>query len=295
MLTEAEFVEQQRSLGRRIHEHDGVFWEEVRPFYCKPAFIHKSFAPGGAKPACLRSLLGYSHQVNTFEQGNRLVTFMVLERNALDSFDLQKLPARKRTYVRRSLEHCAIQPISDIEAHLERMREINASQAVRQEKGAGAETPARRYIEEADNWRTQMRREFSLKGREWWGAFVDSVLAAYLRTYQVDGVRVIQHAKADTEYLKYHPMDALYYTVLSKAAADTACHRIVNGGPLHTSLNHFKEQFLFGAVKYPYYSTHAWLVETAKRFVSRRAHSSKIATETEGGNGAGNVESREER
>ncbi|MGI6241171.1 MAG: hypothetical protein ACOYJW_04465 [Candidatus Omnitrophota bacterium] len=283
MLTETEFVEQQRFLGRRIHEHGGVFWEEVHPFYCKPAFVHKSFAPGEAKPARFRSLLGYSHQVNTPEQGNRSVPLMVLDRDELDGFNLQKLPPKKRTSVRRALENCVIQPISDIEANLERMREINASQAVRQEQGAGAETPVCRYTKESDSWRKQMRREFSLRGREWWGAFVDSILVAYLRTYQVDGIRIIQHAKADTAYLKYHPMDALYYMILSKAAVDTACHRIVNGGPLHPSLNYFKEQFLFRTVNYPYYSTHAWLVEKVKKWMSVLRHRSKSKSVNEDG------------
>lgn len=292
VLTEAEFVEQQRFLGRRIHEHDGVFWEEVYPLYCKPAFIYKAFAPGDAKPACLRSFLGYSHQVNTLEQGNRSVPLMVLVRSTLDFFDLQKLPPRKRTYVRRALEYCKIDTIADIETYLERIREINISQSVRQEQGAGAETSVRRYTEEADSWRAQMRREFSLKGREWWGAFVNDVLVAYLRTYQVDGIRVIQHAKADTAYFKYHPMDALYYTVLSKAAADTACHRIVNGGPLHPSLNHFKEQFLFQVVEYPYYSTHAWLVGKAKKWVSFLHRRSTPVIVNKDNAEAGNIENQ---
>ena len=268
MLTEAEFVEQQRSLGCRIHEHDGVFWEEVYPFYCKPAFIYKPFDRGEAKPARLRSLLGYSHQVRNPQQGNRSLSMMVLEREGFDGFCLQKLPSKKRNQVRRALEQCVIQPITDIEVNLERIREINVSQAMRHEHGAGAETPVSRYTKEAEEWRAQMRREFAFEGREWWGAFVDGVLTAYLRTYQVEKIRVIQQAKADTASLKFHPMDALYFTVLSSAAADPTCQSIVNGDPKHASLNHFKEQFLFRAVEYPYYSSNAWLVETAKRLSS---------------------------
>lgn len=285
MLTETEYVEQQRSLGRRIHEHDGVFWEEVYPFYCKPAFIYKAFDRGEARPPRLRGLLGYSHQVRTPEQGNRSVHLMVLERDGLEGFGLQKLPAKKRNQVRRALEQCVIQPITNIVAHLERMRDINLSQSVRQEQGAGAETPAHRYTEEADDWRTQMRREFAIEGREWWGAFVDGSLAAYMRTYQVDGIRIIEQTKADTACMKSYPMDALYYYVLSRAAADATCHRIVNGDPRHASLNHYKEQFLFRAVEYPYYSSHAWLVETAKRLVRGRFLRSKSATGNKGGVG----------
>ena len=275
MLSIDEFVDQQKLLGRRIHKHDGVFWEEVYPFYCKPAFPYTQINRGEARPSHFRSLFGYSHQVLCSEDGNRVVNFMVLDRSRLDGFCIQKLPSRKRTYIRRALEQCEIQLITDIDQHIERMREINISQSLRQELGAGAETPTRRYIDEADGWRIQMRREFALKGREWWGAFVDCVLVAYLRTYQVEEIRVIQQTKADTEYFKFHPMDALYFTVISKAADDITCEYIMNGDPRHTSLNHFKEQFLFRAVEYPFYSSNAWLVQTVKKLVVNRAKRSK--------------------
>lgn len=265
MLTEAEFVEQQRILGRRIHEHDGVFWEAIYPFYCKPAFEFKAFVPGTARPARLRSWLGYSHPVPSPEQGNRSLPTMVLDRAQLEGFELQKLPAKRRNMVRRALKQCETRPILDLERHLERIREINVSQARRHQEGAGAQTPVSRYTEQAESWRDQIRKEFALKGREWWGAFVGETLAAYLRTYQVEGVRIIQHAKTDTDYFRHSPMDALYFRVLSEAAATPSCLRIVNGRPMQPSLNHFKEQFLFQAVELPVFSAHARLVEFAKR------------------------------
>ncbi len=284
-LTEAEFAGQQRSLGRRIHEHDGVFWEEVYPFYCKPAFPYRAFDCGVARPARLQSLLGYSHQVVLPEQGNGWRSLMVLDRECLDRFSLQKLPSKKRNQVRRAMEQCVILPITDMEAHLERIREINIVQAVRQAQGAGAEGPASRYIAQAYAWRAQIRREFNLEvNREWWGAYVDETLVAYLRTYQVDGIRVIQQAKADTTYFKHYPMDALYFTVLRKASENTACRCIINGSPLHESVNHFKEQFLFKHLKYPCFSSIAWLVKTAKIvfFVAARLRRARSALDDKG-------------
>lgn len=270
MLTEAQFAEQQRQLGCRIHEHDGVYWEEVHPFYCKPAFIFKAFDRGTARPARGRSLLGYSHPVCRPEEGNRTVPVMVLERTRLENFDLPSLPQKKRNNVRRALEQCEVRLIDDLEAQLERIREINVSQALRHEKQGGAEIPASRYTAEAEDWRAQMRREFPLAGREWWGAFVDGTLAAYLRTFQVAGIRVIQLTKADTDHLKAYPMDALYFKVLQHAAEDPACRMILNGRPQHPSLNHYKEQFLFQAAVWPYYSSNAWLLELGKRMLRLR-------------------------
>lgn len=295
MLSESEFVEQQRVLGCRIHKHDGEFWEETYPFYCRPAFAYKIIEKGAARPACLHSLLGYSHQVPRLEHGNRTLTSMALERNHLEGFSLQKLPSKKRNQVRRAMDKCLIQPILDIEMYLERIREINLSQAIRQENGAGAETSAKRYTEEADAWRTQIRREFTVGvGREWWGAFVDGNLAAYIRTYQVDSIRVIQQAKADSAYFKSYPMDALYFTLLSKATEDSSCQCIVNGSPLHKSVNHFKKQFLFREVTFPCYSSNAWLLEAVKWLIHKRPRRTSTVTVTYGVDDDADVNSKKD-
>ena len=267
MLSALEFAEQQRFLGHKIHEHDGIFWEEVYPFYCKPAFIYTPLDHKKVRPSRYHSLLGYDHQVISSVQGNRLRAFMVMDRNLLDQYSLQKLSSKKRNQVRRGLERCVVEQITDIGLYLDRMLEINLSQAVRQEKGAGAETPSSRYTEAEDEWRRQMQQEFSLKGREWWGAFADGVLIAYLRTYLVDGIRLIEQTKADTVFLKSYPMDALYFTVLSEASSDPLCDSVVNGPPMHPSLNHFKEEFLFKAVEYPYYFTNPWLQEATRELI----------------------------
>lgn len=266
MLTAAQYAEQQQQLGRRIHKHEGIYWEEIVRFYCKPAFPYQCFAKGTARPERRKRMLGFSHPVPCREQGNRSLTLMMLERGQLDEYSLEKLPSKKRNQVRRALEQCVVLPIRDIENHLESIREINIAQATRQEQGAGAEVPAARYIQEANAWRMQIRREFAVGvGREWWGAFVGEHLAAYIRTCQVEGTRVIEQAKTNTLYFKANPMDALYFTVLSAAAETMACQRVINGSPLHESVNHYKRQFLFQAIEFPIYSSNAWLVEMAKR------------------------------
>ena len=76
---------------------------------------------------------------------------------------------------------------------------------------------------------------------------------------------MIEQTKADPLYYKYYPMDALYFTVLSRATADPECRIVFNGRPQHPSLNHYKEQFLFKTAEFPYYSSHARMVEWGKR------------------------------
>ncbi|MBN1879728.1 hypothetical protein JW823_06425 [bacterium] len=270
MINSTEFAEQQRHLGFRIHEHDGEFWQSVRPFYCKPAFVYKVIERGSVRPSPFRSFLGYSHLVPDVSQGNRILQMMVITRETLDNFSLSSLPVKKRNQVRRSLERSQIQLIQDLDTHIERIREISIAQSFRQEQGAGAETPITRYTDDAESWRRQMQLSFSLNGRECWGAFVDDTLAAFIRTYQVDGTRVIQQAKVDTEYFKAYPMDGLYFTLLNHAAEDNSCNLIINGSPLHDSVNHYKEQFLFRSFDHPCYSSNACLVKVGKRILLSR-------------------------
>ncbi|HPR69775.1 MAG TPA: hypothetical protein PLJ99_10845, partial [Kiritimatiellia bacterium] len=139
MLTEAQYAEQQRRLGRRLHEHDGVWWEEIRRFYCKPAFVYKAFDRGSARPAPGRSWLGYSHPVPDAGQANRFLPVMTLTRDRLDGFGLPALPQKKRNQVRRALERCEVRPLADVVSCLERLREINLSQVRRHDQGGGSE------------------------------------------------------------------------------------------------------------------------------------------------------------
>ncbi len=269
MLTEAEFVEQQRALGRRIHEHDGVFWEQAYPGYSRPAFVYKPFNRGAARPAWPHRLLGYSHQVPCADQANRRLPVMAMDRTELDGFTLMSLPQKKRNQVRRALKHCEFRRLDELEPWLERMRAINISQSERQAQGAGAPVAAGRYIHEAEAWRAQIRREFALAKREWWGAFAEGELVAYLRSYQVESVRLIQQIKTHSDAYAHNAVDGLNFTLLERAAADPSCRQILYGEAMHPSLNRFKEQFLFRVVELPYYSSNARLMSLARKCLRR--------------------------
>jgi hypothetical protein len=269
-VTEEEFARCQKALGKKIHENEGVYWESVFPFYCRPTFVYRQFAPGAAKPSRVSSLLGYSHQVEHESQANRSLTAMVLERPAMNGFCLKTLPSKKRNQVRRGLRECEVRKIEGPPPPLERFREINYSQALRQAKGAGAETPPERYEADADRWREQITREFINGGRDWWGAFVGDVLAAYLRAFRVCGVCVIEQTKAHSDYLKFYPMDALYFTYISESTSNSSVRRIINGRPLHASLNRFKEQFGFQSTLNYYYSSSNLAMKAGKLALSWR-------------------------
>lgn len=249
-MTEEEYALQLRELGREVHINDGVWWEKHHFGYCKPAYEFRSFRPGEAKPKFKRSFIGYSHPVPVPSDRVRTLRWMILDGEALGLFSLSSISGKKRNQVRKGLKNCEVRRLDDVERHLEEMRQINISQAERQMGIGDFGLPVRYYIDEAELWRRDTRRWFSLENREWWGAFVDGMLGAYMVTYQVESVRFIGVMKSHTQYLRNCVTDAIYFTVLELAGKDESCKMVVNGGPMRPVWIISKNSFCFPVVKF---------------------------------------------
>lgn len=267
MLTEAGLAEELRKLGRKVHEHNGVWWEMTSPFYTKPVSEFRPFLPGKARPDLLKSFLGYSHQVPERKYANRTLEFMILEGEDLRQFSMARLRSEKRNQVRKGLKLCEIRPIDDIDSWLEDIRQINISQARRMMDDDTFGLPYTHYIDHEQEWKADMRRHKSMLGHEWVGAFYQGSLAAYMITCQVENIRFIQVMKSHTDHLKLCATDAIYFTVLEKAGQTLDCDRIVNGGPGREGLNRFKEQFLFRRTEAFYYTSATGLHRMAKELL----------------------------
>jgi len=269
VISEDEWAGEEHRLGRRVHEHEGLWWATVQPFYCKPLFEFRPFAKGAARPSRGKSLFGYSHQVPTREEANRIVTYMVLEGDDLRSFRSERLKASKRNQVKKGLTHCAVRTILDVEPLLERMRAINVVQARRFENlgERGGFRPSIDYESHAEEWRSETRREFSHRGKRWWGAFKDEVLVAYLVAVTAGQTRIIGAVKSDPAFLQYCPVDALYFRVLEEASQNKTCLQVVNGGTHgeRPGLTHFKEQFLFSQKEVPYFTSNETLLRLGRK------------------------------
>ena len=273
MISEPEFVAEQLRLGRSLHEHNGVWWEQVRPLYCKPVFEFAAFRRGSARPARRRSVLGYSHQVSIPDEANKTVTFMVLEGEDLRHFGIQRVRSSKRSQIRKGLSCCDVRRLRDLDAVLERMRAINIAQARRFE-GLGERgsflSPAY-YEEQAERWRADIRRDFTHRGKSWWGAFREDVLVGYLVCIEVGQVRMIGAVKSDPAHSQFCPVDALYCRVLEAAGRDLDCRQVINGGTNgeRAGLTHYKEQFLFRRTEFPYFASSLAVEQLARRTALR--------------------------
>lgn len=240
----------QRS-GFQVHEHDGVWWQRARPFVYKPVDLLQVLVPGAARPDPLRSPIGYAHACASAAEANRTWSFMMLPEVELRAFDLAALKRHDRPVVRRGLREVEVRRLDDLGPVLEGIRRINFSQAVRNGHGL---TPAY-YVEHRDQWEARMRREFSIAGREWWGAWVGDRLAAYYYAFHIGDTMQISAAKSHSDFLKLNPNDALAYTFLCHCRELPGCRQVMFGGwtPDTPTLNGFKERYGFRRVDVPAY------------------------------------------
>ncbi len=270
-LSEQEYVEQNPQLFRRLHFHDGVWWDQIYPGFARPAFKFRALVPRTVRPARSQSWLGYSHFVSETGQGNGAVRYMVLAGDDLRDFGMARLDSKKRNQVRKGLKCCEVRDMSDLESCLEDAREVCVSHAQRGASSRKAFHASPDFFRnQADTWRMQMRRDFAGGGRSWYGAWHEGRLIAYLVTLQVEDTVLVEKMKLHTDFLAFCPSDALYFHVLSRIAQDSACLRVINSSPQRPGLDRFKEQFLFKATPLPQYVSNPAAYRLAMRAMALR-------------------------
>lgn len=253
MATAAEYAGYLNRTGGSAHFSGGVWWVRHAPLYFKPLVEARPFRKGASQPSILKGGLAFSHQVEDRGEATRFVEFMMLPGEGLKGFSLDALRADKRNQVRKGLRSTEVRQMESLDEYMEDLRRINISQAVRLSQAGDHGRPVSYYQGEALPWRKAMLRLFGAPGHSWWGAWVEGRLAAYAFTVAIEEVLIVSAAKSDSVYHQANPNDAIYFTLLSAAAAHGGCSMVVNGGPLRPSLDRFKQGFGFSRVARPYF------------------------------------------
>lgn len=260
------------ALGRRLHEHDGVWWIEAQRAYYKPLNEFQPIVPGVARPHPWKSLAGFSHQVGIGSQANRFVAYNILDGEDLAGFCIARLPQKKRNQVRQGQRACRVEFLTGSEHELEEMRLVNIVQAQRFAEAGADESylPAAYYEDHAEPWRSEMRLRFKHPGNHFLAAWVGEELAAYVVMMTIEDTWIVGAVKSDSKHLGSRPVDALYFHALSLASSTPHCRRVVNGGPSEAEgVHRFKRQFLFRPVEFPY-RTSTWLPRSLVLWALRR-------------------------
>lgn len=259
--------------GQSVHLHDGIWWLQVGPGFCKPVDLLRRLIPAAARPALLQRWMGYSHLVADAALANWHWDVMYLAGDGLRQFELSCVKPKRRRRIKHALAALQVRRIADIQPLLPAMNEINIITATR----TGHGKPASYYVEKRAEWERFMTREFALRGREWWGAFFEGRLVAYYYSHVISRTLYINAAKSHTDFLNHGPNDALVFSLLEHHRNQADCEQVVYGdwSPDVPSLNEFKEQYGFAHVALPVFRVQTPLMRLALPWMQRKATAPK--------------------
>ncbi len=236
--------QQSRYYTGQVHEHDGVWWFSWTPQYCKPVLPYEPVPHPDVRPAPSRSVLGYGMVVPEGHPANDQVHVMVrCAPEPGELYSLKDVEKSKRSQVRKGLTRCEVGRITDLEPWIGDLKDINISTHERTRYGR----PASYYTEKYDEWKRGILALFAVEERDWWGAWHEGHLVAFLYGYEVEGVYYIDTFKSNSAAFHASPNDALQYHVMEQALNVRSCREVINSewAESNPKLNAYKEQFGF--------------------------------------------------
>ncbi|MEW6602337.1 MAG: hypothetical protein AB1499_15300 [Nitrospirota bacterium] len=257
--------------GYKVHYNKGVWWQEYAPFFYKPVLHLQKLSPTETNPKFFRSFLGFKHLVVDDRTANGTWPMMVLPEAKLKDYSISTIDPSKRGRVRKGLKLTEVTRIEDIEAVIGDIKEICISTAIR----TGHGLPPTYYSEKFEEWRAWITKELSQPKREWWGAFNEGRVIAYIYSVQIDDTMFMYTAKSHTEHLEKCPNDALIFTFLNYCRELPDCRQVIfgDGGPTAPTVNTFKIRLGFEEILMPVYARYNPLVLACKKgksYISRR-------------------------
>ncbi len=249
-----------------VHKHQGVWWERRAFRYQTTAVRLQDVVPGEAKPGSYFSLLAYAHKVEDPRRANAHWSLMVLSPESLRDFSVPTLAAKKRSQVRKGLRDTRIERIQLGDAK-EQMIAVAASNAARNRHGLNASF----YRDHAELWWRSILRDSH--AMDFWGAFFDSTMTAYIACSPVENCLYINALKSHTDFLDKCPNDALIFSVVCHYRDTTGCHTAVFGDWVSDkpTLNQYKASFGFQRKQIPVFR---WINPLFRPIVNRIVPSS---------------------
>jgi hypothetical protein len=203
---------------------------------------------------------------------------MFLRGVAFSGFRQEGLRHERRKALNRARQSgLRFERLGSLECHWPDLREIYVSTAERTTYGYRPEY----YVQQEDAFRRDLRREFSLEGRDWFGVFSGERLIAFLYTCLVDRTAHLLVTKFNHRFLEMRPSDFLHFEVIRHYQDLEECEEIYAGRSIATAatIDRFKAGYGFERVEMAAYQWTNPAVRSAvvvaravlRRTVGRRA------------------------
>jgi hypothetical protein len=189
--------------GSRVFEGDSCLWVEKRKFFLESV------------PPHLPVHLEFREAARLFLRGAAAIRYTCSEKEGTPTFEyicddrnygLDSLAADARRRVRRGIDSCAVEQL-DFDRLAQEGCAINRSVLSRQGRSVHS------FLTDESMWKSYMAVCQSLPFVEAYGALAKGKLCAFTLTVLVDEYAYLLHTHSHSDYLKFSPMNALFFMV----------------------------------------------------------------------------------
>jgi hypothetical protein len=106
-----QYADYELDSGCRLYSADGVWWQEVRPFFFRPLFPFQRIKPGETGIPFYRRMIGYQHLCSDPQLANSRMNFVVLDR--LQDYSVDCLTTKIRKALQIAQKNTEARPILD--------------------------------------------------------------------------------------------------------------------------------------------------------------------------------------
>lgn len=229
----------------RIYQYRGIWWREVNPFFCIPAWHLASFHAHEVAPPVLKSLIGYLHLVPKNSYNNCWYYIICLDR--LEDYGIENLRRQTRQEIRRGLNHLDIRRITSLSHLLTDGYQVYLSWFKRIINIKGPK------YNNFKKFHSLITNEISFDRKLFLGAYFGDKLIAFIIACVIDNTAYIEKCYSQTDYLKYHPTQTLLYSFISICKYNPSISKISLGPASfeRPSLNKFKIRQGFDVKAFP--------------------------------------------
>lgn len=246
ILSEEELAHDLAATGDKVHFHQGVWWMQVRRFFCLPCFGYSQVDHRESWPHPGRALLGFMHLSAPNSPSNGI--YRAIVRDRLDLYSIQRLSTNRRHWVRRALTHLTVRPVERLDDLLTDGYEVYLSCHERVRWG---KSRCDRQVFSA--WITAA---FRRRKRLVLGAYSANRLVAFMLPHAVGNIVSPAYIASHTDSLKYGPNDALCHTFLC-IARQTPGREMAVFGPVST--NSLLDQFKMKYGSLTQFASYTWI------------------------------------
>ena len=263
-MTREEYVRGKIEAGMDIHLNDGVAWQKTKKGYCKTAIPFEIVESGKQKPRFSDSFVGLNHRISSMEGATGSWKPFILRDEEISNWSLETLQSgNRRRRIRKGLKNNEVIKVESIADFRQDISRVLKSTAIRNGHG---HPPERYNLDNSEWWQVLLDIE---KYTEFWCAFQDGKLAAYICLHVIDERIVVDGVKSDTDMLPGCPIDAIVYNIITSVQQRGAKEMWYGGASNRPTLDKFKESYGFKIEEIPYRTSFLGGLVTMPEFFNR--------------------------